>query len=303
MSASLVKTDAGLLEIPGCEFKPTSLTLPERLSFDHWERIGRQLQLADLAVQWWIGDWLNYGEARYGEKYSQALDEFGRKKQTLMNYAFVAKAIETSRRREVVDFSTHAEVAGLPDIEQDRILAKAAKDPDTTTVRDVRREVHRVKRQLGKLQSEIELLHTPEVQAYLQRYIETLQTLEEEVPLTAKFLRNMVQNHTAQAFWQKNRTIDDDCQIIHKVVKDSEVISGDDLFTWLNEHGYFMSDPELEERLEYMERDDVRLVCATDAGHDGKQEDRRGSLPKVYVTWFKKWDRGGKRSMEDDDED
>jgi hypothetical protein len=26
---------------------------------------------------WWIGDWLNYGERRYGEKYAQGTDSEG----------------------------------------------------------------------------------------------------------------------------------------------------------------------------------------------------------------------------------
>lgn len=305
MSTSLAKTvDPGLLDIPGCEFKPTSLTLPERLSFDHWDRIGRQLQLANMAVQWWIGDWLNYGEARYGEKYAQAVQELGRSKQVLMNYASVAKRIETSRRRDEVDYSIHVEVAGLEPGEQERILAKAAGEPNTT-VREVRREAHRIKRQTGKEKSEIEIVHTPEVQAYLQRYIETLQKLEEDVPLTARFLRNMAQTHTAQAHWQKNRSVADDCEIIQQAVKKSGgEIAEDDLYQWLNEHGYFMSDPEFEERLEYMNRDDVRMALITNAGHEGKQDDRRGVLPSIIaVPWTKIWHQGDKRIKDEDDED
>ncbi len=308
MSTSLAevpKTNLGLFDIPDCEFTPTSLVLPEKLSFDHWDRIGRQLQLADLAVQWWIGDWLNYGESRYGDKYTQAVEEFGRKKQVLMNYASVAKRVETSRRREIVDYSIHVEVACLPADEQEKILAEAAKEPETTTVRDVRREVHIAQRRLGKKKSEIEEIHTPEVQAYLQRYIETLQKLEEEVPLTAKFLRNMVQNHTAQAHWQKTRTVDDDCQIIQQAVKKSGgELAEDDLYQWLLDHGYFMSDPEFEERLEYMNRDDVRMALVTDAGDDGKQSNRRGKLPSIIVVpWAKIWDQGSKRNKDDDEDE
>lgn len=294
------------LDIPGCEFKPTSLELPEGLSFDHWDRIGRQLQLANIAVQWWIGDWLNYGEARYGEKYTQAVQELGRKKEVLMNYASVAKRVETSRRREVVDYSIHVEVASLPPKQQEKVLekaAKAAEQQEPPTVREVRREVHRIKRQLGKEQSELELVHTPEVQEYLQRYLDALKQFEADVPVTAKFLRNMAQNHSAQVHWQKNRSLDDDCHIIHKVVKDAVTISEDDLFTWLIEHGFFMSDPELEERLEYMTGEDIKMLSWVDAGPDAKQDDRRGKLPQMLTLYFRKWDQGAKRNKEDDEDD
>jgi hypothetical protein len=113
----------------------------------------------------------------------------------------------------------------------------------------------------------------------------------------------MAQNHAGQANWQKTRTVEDDCQIIRKVVKEAEAISEDGIYTWLIEHGYFMSDPEFEERLEYMVRDDVRMIQKADAGKDGKQEDRRGQLPQFYTLWFKKWDQGSKRNQDDDDDE
>lgn len=296
--------DAALLEIPGCEFKPTKLELPDGLSFDHWERIGRQLQLADIAVQWWIGDWLNYGEHRYGEKYTQAVQELGRRKQVLMNYASVAKRVEPSRRRDDLDYSIHVEVACLPPAQQQKVLAQAAKEKDTTTVKTVRREVHRVQRQAGQKKSEIELLHTPDVQAYLKRYVETLQDLENDVPVTARFLRTMAQNHAAQANWQKTRTVDDDCRVIQDAVKkNAGQIGEDDLYQYLIDHGYFMSDPEFEERLEYMNRDDVRMALITTAGPEGKQENRRGGLPSIIcVPWRKVWDQGSKRERDEDDD-
>lgn len=292
--------EVGPLDAPGFKFTPTGLKIAEGVTFQQWQDYGRKLQLAEKGIQWALGDWILHGETHFKDRAKEAAALTGLQLKTLQNYATVSKSIEQSRRRDCVDYSTHVEVASLPEEEQERILADVEVNP--ATVKQVRREVHKSQRRLGKKQSEIELLHTPEVQEYLQGYIETLQRLENEVPPTAKFLLNMVQSHTAQAFWQKSRTIQDDCEIIRKVVKDSEAISGDDLFIWLNEHGYFMSDPELEERLEYMMRDDVRMVSETDAGPDGKQDDRRGQLPQLLVPYFRKWDQGAKREWDDDDE-
>ena len=73
-----------------------------------WERCGAFLRHVEGAVQWWIGDWLNYGEQAYGEKYSQAMDALGTPLPTLENYAYVAGNIQTSRRHENLSFSVHS---------------------------------------------------------------------------------------------------------------------------------------------------------------------------------------------------
>jgi hypothetical protein len=45
--------------------------------------------------------------------------------QTCANAASVCKAIETSRRREVLSFAHHAEVAALPVKQQEKLLDRA----------------------------------------------------------------------------------------------------------------------------------------------------------------------------------
>jgi hypothetical protein len=103
------------------------LVFGKRLKYEEWEALGRQLQRIEGAVQFWIGDWLNYGEARFGEKYAQAVQETtGRAGGTLANLAWVAGRIETSRRREGLHFGHHQAVAPLEPAEQDRILDAAA---------------------------------------------------------------------------------------------------------------------------------------------------------------------------------
>lgn len=294
----------GPLDEHGITFTPTGLKIEEWVTFEQWQLYGRKLQLAEKGIQWALGDWMIHGETHFKDRAEQAIEFTGLKLRTLQNYATVAKAIDKSRRRDsdVVDFSTHIEVASLPDDEQERILSEAEKDP-TMTVKQVRREAHRIKRRLGREQSEIELLHTPNVQEYLQRYIDTLKEFEQTVPLTAPFLRVMVQSHIAQALWQQNRSIAEDCEAIMLPVRKYGAVGAEDLHTWLHEHGYFISDPELDERLTYMQQDSVKLLSATDAGK-GKQDERRGKLPVIYVKWFKNWNEHYKKyKPEDDDED
>lgn len=108
-----------------CEFKETYLDLNNGLSYEQWENIGQLINRISKSIMWWLGDWLNYGEANYGEKYTQAVDATGRSYQTLANAGYVAKYVETSRRRESLSWSHHAEVASLKPDEQSDWLDRA----------------------------------------------------------------------------------------------------------------------------------------------------------------------------------
>lgn len=106
------------------QFTPTGLSLPADLSFEEWADYGERLFAMERGVMWAIGDWWRFGEHQYGERASAALDS-RYSFQTFMNAGYVAGAVETSRRREVLSFSHHAEVAALPAEEQDYWLDQA----------------------------------------------------------------------------------------------------------------------------------------------------------------------------------
>ena len=90
-----------------------------------WTAQGRRLGQIGRGVGWWIGDWLRYGHERFGERYPLAARVTGLDTQTLMNLCWVASRFEPHRRRQELSFSHHAELAALPDEEQDRWLALA----------------------------------------------------------------------------------------------------------------------------------------------------------------------------------
>lgn len=90
-----------------------------------WIHQGKRLGSIGRGSSWWIGDWVNYGNAKFGEKYSRAAQVTSYDIQTLMNMAYVASRFEISRRRENLSWSHHAEVAALPPAEQDRWLEYA----------------------------------------------------------------------------------------------------------------------------------------------------------------------------------
>jgi len=121
-----------------------SWTPRRELDATDWLRQGRWLGSLGRAVGWWIGDWLRYGNARYGERYAAAERITGYDRQTLMNMVYVASRVEAPRRREPLSFSHHAEVAALPAPEQERWLELAERDG--LSVRVLRGEVRRDRR-------------------------------------------------------------------------------------------------------------------------------------------------------------
>jgi N6-adenosine-specific RNA methylase IME4 len=102
----------------------TSLVLRPDLSLEQWKRVGEQLHHIEHGHQWWIGDWWAYGEHSYGERkaLTDSKDWRGPKFQACADAGTVCRAFETSRRREVVPFTHHREVAGLPAEEADELL-------------------------------------------------------------------------------------------------------------------------------------------------------------------------------------
>jgi hypothetical protein len=103
----------------------TGLQLPRQLSFDRWLGIGAKLSAVCTSAAWCLGDWLVFGERAYTGRYQQAIEQTSLDYQTLRNYAWVARRFAMSRRRDTLSFGHHAEVAALPEAEQDFWLRKA----------------------------------------------------------------------------------------------------------------------------------------------------------------------------------
>lgn len=95
-------------------------------TFDQWYRFGQGLSRTYSNIQWCVGDWLNEGEKRYGEMYSQALDSHIYNYGTLRNYASIAGRIPKEVRNPKLRFHQSKYVAPLEPDEQKRILDFAA---------------------------------------------------------------------------------------------------------------------------------------------------------------------------------
>lgn len=104
---------------------PSALRLRSGLPFDDWLSVGRHISRISSASAWWLGDWIVYGRRSYRDRYAAALAATPLDYQTLRNYAWVAGRVEMSRRRDNLSFQHHAEVAALPEADQEIWLQRA----------------------------------------------------------------------------------------------------------------------------------------------------------------------------------
>jgi hypothetical protein len=124
---------------PEVELEPVGWSARGELGYEEWLRQGSRLGVTGRNAAWWIGDWLRYGTARYGTKYTVAARVTGYDPQTLMNMVYVATRFEISRRRENLSWSHHGELAALEVAEQERWLDRAT--GERLSVRDLRDEL------------------------------------------------------------------------------------------------------------------------------------------------------------------
>tara|TARA_Y100000034_G_scaffold131007_1_gene190796 strand:- start:1066 stop:1590 length:525 start_codon:yes stop_codon:yes gene_type:complete len=115
------------LSIPG-KLSPTGWEPPESLTYEEWEGTGLVFRVFEQATQWAIGDWIRVGEARFGDRYTQALDATEHKKGYLQNMVYVSEQVEPSRRREELTWSHHQAVSPLAPARQDELLEQAVSE-------------------------------------------------------------------------------------------------------------------------------------------------------------------------------
>jgi hypothetical protein len=96
-----------------------------RLTLDEWQGYGSRLGTVSKSTNWWLGDWVRFGQRQYDQRYREAAKVTGYDEQTLMNFAYVAGRYDVSRRREALSWSHHAELAPFDAPTQDLWLDHA----------------------------------------------------------------------------------------------------------------------------------------------------------------------------------
>jgi hypothetical protein len=85
------------------------------------------IKRAESGVQWWIGDWLLYGEGKpeWGDRYEAACELFGREQDAIKQYKSISKAFELCTRVNNLSWSHHREVASEEPSRRTRLLQEA----------------------------------------------------------------------------------------------------------------------------------------------------------------------------------
>jgi hypothetical protein len=108
--------------------------LPQgELARSEWLATGRRLGAIGRCSQWWIGDWIRYGTAKWGEKYAEAARVTGYDVASLRNMAWVASRFDTSLRSDKLTWSHHVLLAPFEPDQQRYWLERATEERFSVT--------------------------------------------------------------------------------------------------------------------------------------------------------------------------
>jgi hypothetical protein len=120
--------------------------LAEDIRFNDWRDVlDAAIAFGDASV-WVIADCVAFGMRKLKSDpswmiYATMIEERYRSRQSLYDLGYVARSVEISRRREILSFSHHREVASLPPDEQRAWLDDAISHNWST--RELREEIQR----------------------------------------------------------------------------------------------------------------------------------------------------------------
>ena len=133
----------------------------EELGHAEWIAAGRRLGAIGRCSQWWIGDWIRYGTAKWGEKYAEAARVTGYDVASLRNMAWVASRFSSSLRSDELTWSHHVLLAPLETDEQSRWLDHAREK--RLSVADLRLELRALREGTPEASSSDVAAASPEV--------------------------------------------------------------------------------------------------------------------------------------------
>lgn len=113
-------------------------------TYDQWELCGKFIRQAEGAVHFWIGDWLNYGESKWGQMYSQAMEETGYSYDTLKQDKWIAGKIDLCDRSHNLGIAHAKEIASLPE-EEKKFWAEELKK-EAIPVRELKEKIKEKKK-------------------------------------------------------------------------------------------------------------------------------------------------------------
>lgn len=131
VTSDMVQERAGLVLASEREYiteTSTGLVFDDDTPIEMWSALVERMVIFRGRVDFALADAINFGQRRYGEMYTAWVEKTGLQAKTLANVASVGRKVESSRRREDLDFTYHEAVAALPADDQDRLLGAAVEN-------------------------------------------------------------------------------------------------------------------------------------------------------------------------------
>lgn len=94
-------------------FNKFHLAIHPTAGIESWLKIGTVLQGINVGYQWWVGDWLAFGEDKFADKVAQGVSLTGRAENTLRNWAWTAKRFAPHERHFELPFGSYHATARL----------------------------------------------------------------------------------------------------------------------------------------------------------------------------------------------
>jgi len=121
------------IQLEGFKFKSMELSIEGQHEIEKWLEVGTLLTGMESSLNWWIGDWLVFGEHTYGQKYSQAESVTKHRQDYLKACNFVSHKVPAQNRIQGLSWSHHREVAALSIGDQKKWLKQALENEWTVS--------------------------------------------------------------------------------------------------------------------------------------------------------------------------
>lgn len=123
-----VKSQNGIVALGAFRVSMKGLEVKGNITQEEWWAFFDGVQKIESAIQFIIGDLANYGEDQFNISYDDIAEKTGYKKETVENYAYVARNVGQAVRDESLSFNHHYLVASLDNDPQREQWLATAKD-------------------------------------------------------------------------------------------------------------------------------------------------------------------------------
>jgi hypothetical protein len=113
LALPIVRRQDGTVKLGNFRLTTTGLQVEGRISQEEWWAFFEGVQKIESTLQFIIGDLAIYGEDEFRISYEEIAARTGYKKETVENYAYVARNMPQELRSDKLSFNHHYLVAGL----------------------------------------------------------------------------------------------------------------------------------------------------------------------------------------------